>query len=112
MAIIMLLVELNIPQYVYQRIAKARKNYKDVIKEITRSKSSGLTRVFIKDCPRGWWVALKILREGSGKLYLLREFKYMDMPSKIMELSMEGYWKPEYEKVIEEELRRWGLKHE
>jgi len=109
----MLLVEMNIPYFVHNRIVTmSKQSYRDVVKEITRSKSSGLTRVFIEDCPKGWWVALKMLREGSGKLYLLREVKYMDIPSKLMELSMKRYWEPEYEKVIEEELKRWGLKHE
>ena len=65
--------------------------------------------MYIEDCPKGWWVALKILREGYGKLYVLREVKYMDIPSKLMELSMERRWRPEYERVIEEELSRWGL---
>jgi len=109
----MLLVEMNVPHFVHNQIvALCKRTYKDVVKEVTRSKSSWLTRVFIEDSPRGWWVALKILQKGSGRLYLLREVKYMDIPSKLMELSMELYWKPEYEKVIEEELRRWGLKHE
>jgi len=109
----MLLVEMNVPRYMYMQIvALAKGNYRDVIREVTKSKSTGFTRVFIEDSPKGWWVALKILRKGSGRLYLLREVKYMDIPSKLMELSMELYWKPEYEKVIEEELKRWGLNHE
>ena len=109
----MLLVEVNVPQYVHKRIITASKQtYRDVIKEITRSKTSGITRVFVEDCPRGWWVALKILREGTGKLYILKEVKYMDVPSKVMELSMKRRWRPEYEKEIDKELRRWGLKNE
>ncbi len=63
----LLMVELNIPRYVHIRINEASKRtYKDVIKEVSRSRKSGITRVFIEDCPRGWWVALKILREGTG----------------------------------------------
>ncbi len=109
----MLLIEVLVPQYVHNRIvALSKQTYKDVVKEVTRSRTSGVTRVFIEDCPKGWWVALKILREGSGKLYLLREVKYMDIPSKVMELSMKRRWRPEYGEEIEEELRRWGLKHE
>ncbi len=108
-----MLVEVNIPQYVHQRIiVRARKNYRDVIKEVSRSRTSGVTRVFIEDCPKGWWVALKILREGSGKLYLLREVKYMEIPSKVMEISMKRRWKPEYEEIIKKELDEWGLSHE
>jgi len=109
----MLLVEMNVPRFVHEQIVTmSKQDYRDVVIEVTRSKASGLTRVFIKDSSKGWWVALKILQKGSGKLYLLREVKYMDIPSKLMELSMERYWRSEYEKVIEEELRRWGLKHE
>jgi len=109
----MLLVEINVPFYVYQRLyVRSKSSFKDVIKEIVRSRRSGLTRVFIEDCPKGWWAALKILREGTGKLYILKEVKYMDVPSKIMELSMKRRWRPEYEKEIDEELRRWGLKNE
>jgi len=109
----MLLVEITVPQYVHNRIVVlSKRTYRDVVKEVTRSKASGITRVFIEDCPRGWWLALKILREGTGKLYVLREVKYMDVPSKVMELSMKHKWKPEYEKEIEEELKRWGLRNE
>lgn len=109
----MLLVEVSVPLYVHTRILKASKQtYSDVVKEVTRSRANGLTRVFIEDCPKGWWVALKILREGSGKLYVLREVKYMDIPSKVMELSMKRRWRPEYGEIIERELKEWGLKHE
>jgi len=109
----MLMVEVNVPQYIHQRIiVRASKSYKDIIKEITRSRTTGITRVFIEDCPKGWWAALKILREGSGKLYILKEIKYMDIPSKVMEISMKRRWRPEYEKEIDEELRRWGLRNE
>lgn len=111
-----MLVELNVPKYVYMRLFGRKRKvspYKDVIKEITRSKSTGATRVFIEDSPKGWWVAVKIFREGGfGKLYVLREVKYLDIPSKVMELSMERNWKPEYEEIIEEELRKWGLRNE
>ena len=110
----MLLVEVNVPNYVYKRLLLRRKlgAYKGIVRDIVKSRKSGITRVFIEDCPKGWWVALKILREGTGKLYILKEVKYMDVPSKVMELSMKRRWRPEYEKEIDEELRRWGLKNE
>jgi len=109
----MLMVELNVPRYVWKHISNlTKKIYRDVVIELTKARTTSICRVFIKDCPRGWWVALKILREGSGKLYILREVKYLDIPSKVMELSVEQEWKPEYEKIIEEELRKWGLKNE
>ena len=108
----MLLVEIRAPYYVYKRILLRKKQgaYKDIIKDLVRSRKSGITRVFIEDCPKGWWVALKILREGIGKLYMLEEIKYMDIPSRVMELSMKRLWKPAYEGVIEEELKKWRLK--
>ena len=109
----MLIVELNVPRYIYQRIyMRIRKGYRDVVKDIVKSRKSGIVRVFIEDSPRGWWVALKVLREGSGKLYVVKEVKYMDIPSKVMELSMKRRWNPEYGQIIEEELRKWGLKNE
>jgi len=109
-----ILVEVNIPKYIYQRILLRKKlgAYRGVVEDIVKSRKSGITRVFIKYCPKGWWVALKILREGSGKLYILEEVSYMDVPSRVMELSMKRRWKPEYEEIIERELKKWGLKYE
>jgi len=106
----MLMVEISIPRYVHKKLRKnIRRAYNDIVKEVVRSRSS-VTRVFIEDCPKGWWLALQILREGSGRLYLMKEVKYIDIPSKVMELSMKHEWSPEYENEIEEELRKWGLK--
>ena len=108
----MIMVELEVPFYVYARLWKRLKRHSDVVKEISRSGSTHTTRIFIEDSPRGWWLALKILREGVGKLYILREVKYLEIPSKLMELSTKRKWELEYEKIIAEELARWGLKNE
>jgi hypothetical protein len=108
----MLLVEVNIPLYLHRKIySKKVGDLKDVILDVTRSRGFNITRVFVKETPKGWWVALRILREGSGKLYMLREINYMDIPSKLLKLSMNVDWKPEYEKIMNEELKKWGLRH-
>jgi hypothetical protein len=110
----MLLVEVSIPAYVYKKLLRSSKNggLKDVVVDVTRSRRSNIVRVIIRDIPKGWWVALRILREGTGKLYMLKEVSYLDIPSKVLKLSMDIKWKQEYEKVVDEELRRWGLRHE
>lgn len=109
----MLLVEMSLPRYVHNQLAsRARRWYKDAVKNLVRDIKSSTTFVFLEESPRGWWVALRILREGTGKLYMVREIKYMDVPSKIMELSFEEKWDPKYNHIIEEELNRWGLKNE
>jgi len=109
----MLLVEVLVPRYQHKHIvAMSKQLYKDVIKEVTRSRATHITRAFIEDSPKGWWVALKILREALGRLYILKEVKYLDIPSKVMELSMSHLWDLKYEEIIEEELRKWGLKNE
>ena len=110
----MILVEIRAPYYVYKKILlrKRQGTYKDIVKDLVRSRKSGVTRVFIENCPKGWWVALKILREGSGKLYILEEVSYMDVPSKVIELSMKRRWRPKYEEIIRKELKKWGLSHE
>jgi hypothetical protein len=107
----MILVEVLIPKNVYTRIlTKKRKGvFGDVILEMRRPKGANITRVFLKNSPKGWWAALRILREGAGKLYILKEVSYMDMPSKVLEIGMKERWSPEFERIIEEELRRWGL---
>jgi hypothetical protein len=107
----MILVEVLIPKNVYTKILtkKRRGVFGDVILEVRRSKGANVTRVFIKNSPKGWWAALRILREGAGKLYILKEVSYMDIPSKVLEIGMKERWSPEFERIIEEELRRWGL---
>ncbi|MEM1673225.1 MAG: hypothetical protein QW448_04560 [Thermofilaceae archaeon] len=65
--------------------------------------------MLLEETPKGWWLALRILKEGTGRLYILKEVKYLDIPSKIMELSFKDVWDPEYSQVIEEELRKWGV---
>lgn len=107
----MLLIEVPLPRYVYRRLI-ASKQYQDVIKNIVRHVRSGTTFVLLEDSPKGWWAALKILREGAGKLYIAREIKYLDVPSRIMDLSFKKRWRPQYSQVIEEELKKWGLKYE
>jgi hypothetical protein len=86
--------------------------YKDIIKDVVKSRKSGTIIILIENSPKGWWLVLKILREGTGKLYTIKEVAYMDIPSKVMELSMDAEWKPEYDNIIKEELKRWGLTHE
>jgi len=110
----MLLVEVSIPAYTYKRLLRRSKkgSFKDVVVDVTRSRRSNTVKVIIRDVPKGWWVALRILREGTGKLYMLKEVSYLDIPSKVLKLSMDIEWKQEYEKVIDEELKRWGLRHE
>jgi alpha-amylase/alpha-mannosidase (GH57 family) len=105
----MILVEVLIPKNVYTRILMQMRRgaFRDVILEMRKSK--GATRVFLKNSPKGWWAALRILREGAGKLYVLKEVSYMDIPSKVLEIGMKERWSPEFERIIEEELRRWGL---
>jgi hypothetical protein len=107
---IVILVEIQIPPYIHKKIAsRTRKSYNDVVREVTRSRKTGLTRIFIENCPKGWWLALALLREGAGTMYILRSVGIMDIPSKVLELSKES-WKLEFESVIEEELKKWGLK--
>ncbi|MCC6057265.1 MAG: hypothetical protein LM583_11360 [Desulfurococcaceae archaeon] len=107
----MLLISINLPNYVYRklRILMKSNEYKDVIKDMVKSRKTGSIIILIENSPKGWWLALKILREGSGKLYMIKEVTYMDIPSKVMELSMDAEWKSGYDKIIKEELRRWGL---
>jgi len=110
----MLLVLINLPNYVYRRLRILMKSdeYKDIIKDVVKSRKSGTIIILIENSPKGWWLVLKILREGTGKLYTIKEVAYMDIPSKVMELSMDAEWKPEYDNIIKEELKRWGLTHE
>ena len=106
----MLLVEMTVPQYVHSRIVVASKRtYRDVIKEVTRSKASGITRVFIEDCPKGWWVALKIKMKGASKLYRLVEVKEIDLPSTLLKASLKRRWTPSLEREISKALREVGL---
>lgn len=100
------------PDYVFARISKTLRKLKEsgTIKEVTKSRASGLTRVFIEESPMGWWVALKLINMGTGKLYVVREVGYLDVPSVVMELARKPTWKPEYAEVIERELKAWGLK--
>jgi hypothetical protein len=105
----MLLAEVSAPWYIYRRILmRQRRGWDDVIIEINKSRK-GVIRVFIKDTPKGWWVALRILHEGVGDLYILKKVGYMDIPSKVLEIGMKDRWSPEYEGIIGEELRKWGL---
>ena len=108
----LILVKIKAPYYVYRKILSQRRQgtYKGIIKDLI--KKSDVIWVFIKNCPKGWWVALRILRESPGKLYILKEVNYMDVPSKVIELSAEYEWKPEYEEMIKKELEGWGLSHE
>jgi len=110
----MLLVEVSLPTYVYRKIFRSSKEgrLKDVVVDITKSRKSNMVMVLIKDVPKGWWAALKILREGTGKLYMLKEVSYLDIPSKVLKLSMISGWKSEYEEIVNKELKRWGLKNE
>jgi len=110
----MLLILINLPNYVYRRLRALMKSkeYKDTIKDIVKSRKSGVVIIFIENSPKGWWLVLKILREGIGRLYTIKEVTYMDIPSRVVELSMEAKWKPEYDNIIKEELKRWGLTHE
>jgi hypothetical protein len=105
------LVEISAPWNIYPKIYKWRKSnvLGDVILELSRSRGSGVIRVFIKDTPKGWWLALRILRDGVGNLYMLKKVGYMDIPSKVLEIGMKDRWSPEYEGIIDEELRKWGL---
>ena len=100
------------PDYVFARISKMLRKLKGsgTIKEVTKSRSAGLTRIFIEESPLGWWIALKLINMGTGKLYVVREVGYLDVPSVVMELAMKPAWKPEYAEVIEKELKAWGLK--
>jgi hypothetical protein len=108
---VVLLVEISAPRSIYWKIVKWRKSnvLGDVILELSRSRGSGVTRAFIKNTPKGWWLALRILHEGAGNLYMLKKVDYMDIPSKIMEIGMKDRWSPEFEGIIDEELRKWGL---
>jgi hypothetical protein len=107
----MLMVELYVPRYEWKRIIDLiKKSYKDVVIEMTKARASGIIRIFIKDCPKGWWLAMKLSWRGLGKIYMLKRVDYIDIPSVIIELSKKRIWKPEYEDIIEKELRKWGLK--
>ena len=109
----MLMVEVKVPTYVHQRIfMRVKKNYTDVTAEITRVKGKNNTRLIIDETPKGWWLALRILREGQGKLYHLKEIQYMEIPSKLMELSFKNRWDDSWEELIRKELKKWGLSHE
>jgi hypothetical protein len=106
----MLLVEVSAPWYIYRRILmRQRRGWDDVIIEINKSRK-GVIRVFIKDTPKGWWLALRILRDGVGDLYILKKVGYMDIPSKVLEIGFtKNRWSPIYEGIIDEELRKWRL---
>jgi hypothetical protein len=105
----MLLLELQVPPYVYKKILeKTKKYYNDVVKDVVKSKKTRTARIFIENTPRGWWVALTLLREGPGTIYILKSVSIIDIPSKILELSREN-WNNEFEKIIREELKKWGL---
>lgn len=107
----MLLVEISVPKSIYWKIHKWKKGiFGDVILELSSSRGSGVTRVFIKNTPKGWWLALRILHEGAGNLYILKRVGYMDIPSKVMEICFKNkQWRPVFEGIIDEELRKWGL---
>jgi hypothetical protein len=108
---IMLLAEVMVPQNGYRNILSLTNNYKNVVVSAERSRKTGITRVFIKNTPEGWWLALRIISMGAGKLYILKEISIMDIPSKILELGFkEKKWKPEFKDIIDGELRRWRLK--
>jgi hypothetical protein len=108
---VVLLVEISVPKSIYRKFYmwKKSKVFGDVILEVSSSRGSGVTRVFIKNTPKGWWLALRILREGAGDLYMLKKVGYMDIPSKVLEIGMKDRWSPIYEGIIGEELRKWGL---
>ena len=92
----------------YHRVHSFRRNHKDAINDII--KRSDKMIIFLKNTPKGWWLAIKFMREFSGKLYILNQVGYMDIPSRLMELSFEKRWKIEYEKEIEDVLKKWGVK--
>ncbi|MEM4562963.1 MAG: hypothetical protein QXI55_03485 [Thermofilum sp.] len=108
----MLLVEVLLPKYVHRRIAsKLLRQHREVVKSVIRHTKTRTAYVLLEETPKGWWLALRILKEGAGRLYILREVKYLDIPSKIMELSFKDAWDPEYSQVIEEELKKWGVRN-
>ena len=109
MACKLLVVIESIIKSEYTRILELRKNHKDAIEDVIKKKG-GRTTIFLKDTPKGWWLAVRLVRECSGKLYILKEVGYMDIPSKLMELSFERRWRLEYESIVERELKNWGLK--
>jgi len=99
----------NMTRIEYKRILRLWKIHKDTIEDIVKKRESK-TIIFLKDTPKGWWLAVRLMRECSGKLYILKEVGYMDIPSKLMELSFERRWRLEYESIVERELKNWGLK--
>lgn len=108
---LIIVIEKPIIKIEYDRILKLRKRHEDTIEDIIR-KRNGKTIIFLKNTPKGWWLAVKLVREYSGKLHILNEVGYMDIPSRLMELSFERRWKPEYESEIKKELEKWGLRHD
>ena len=104
----MISIEKDLITSEHKRLLDLRKRH-DVIEDIIR-KRGGRTLIFLKNTPKGWWFAVKFMREFSGKLYILNQVGYMDIPSRLMELSFQKRWKPEYEKEIETVLETWGVK--
>lgn len=108
----MLLVEIRLPKYLHRKLANRLKSrYNDVVRKILRHAKSNTTFVLLERSPKGWWLALRILREGEGKLHIIETVKYLDIPSRVLELSFKEEWKPEYSQVIEKELVEWGLEN-
>jgi len=104
-----IMIELTLPLLEHRRLfANMKMYYRDVVIEISRSKSIGVTRIFLEDTPKGWWLATRLLRKYPGKLYKLQETKYIDIPSKIMELSRKR-WNPKMNEEIERALKEWGV---
>ena len=105
----MMLVELaGIPMHVHRQIRKQLQRHVDVTIDVLRSRKNRVTRVFLKETPKGWWLALRIMTKGPSKLYRLVEISEVDVPSALLEASLKNRWTPELERRVAKALEEWG----
>jgi hypothetical protein len=107
----MLVIEAKLPHREHKKLRDLmkKKGFKKILKGVIKSPKAGITTIFIENSPKGLWLALRILHRGNGKLYLLKEINPMDIPSRIIELSLESEWRANYSKIIKEELEKWEV---
>lgn len=114
----MILVKLEgIPRYVHFQIRdiqeadehrEKRQGIPADIVDILRSRR-GTTYVFIRETPKGWWLALRIKMKGPSRLYRLVEVKELDLPSALLKASLRRKWASSLEKEVSKALRKGGL---
>lgn len=105
-----MLVELEgIPRYIHKQIRNMEYKHKNTIIDVSRSRSTNTTRVFIKETPKGWWLALRIKMKGPSKLFRLVEVKELDLPSVLLKASLRRRWTPRLEGEVSKALRKGGI---